>query len=531
MTDLVGTGKLVRFILRRERIRLSIWLLVLTLVPVQTANAFKALYPTEASRELLVNTVGANPAFAALLGPIFGTSIGAVTVWRVGVIGALLVGLMAVLTVVRHTREEEETGRRELLGATVVGRHAPLTAALGVTAGAGLLLGLMLVGGFIGIGLDTEGALAFGFGFAASALAFAAVAGVAGQLTEGAGAARGIAITSVGAAFVLRMLGDGGGLPFASWLSPIGWFTQLRPFAGSGERWWVLLLPVGFAFVVGTVGFLLSARRDVGAGALPPRPGPAYGAPSLGTPFGLAVRLQRGSLLGWSLGLAALGVVYGSVGDSIGDLLTDSPELAEIFELLGGEQGITDAYFAAAMAILATIASAYAIRAALRLRVEEEGLLGEPVLATAVSRPRWAWSHLFYALVGPILILAIAGLGAGLTYGAVVGDVGGELSSILGAALIQVPAVWVVVGVATALYGLLPRMTSVSWGVLVGCLVFGQLGEILQFPQWLLNLSPFTHVPNLPVAKFSIVPLIGLTVIAAGLVAVGLVGFRRRDIG
>ena len=531
MKGLSGTGRLIRFILRRERIRLSIWLLVLTMVPVQTANAFKALYPTEASRELLVNTVGANPAFAALLGPILGTSIGAITVWRAGVIGALLVGLMAVLTVVRHTREEEETGRRELLGATVLGRHAPLTATLAVTVGAGLLLGLMLAIGFIGIGLDTEGALAFGLGFAATALAFAAVAAVAAQLTQGAGAARGIAIATVGAAFVLRMLGDGGGLPFASWLSPIGWFTQLRPFAGSGERWWVLLLPAVFAVAVGSVGYLLSVRRDVGAGALPPRPGPAQAATTLGSAFGLAIRLQRGGLLGWTLGLAALGVVYGSVGDSIGDLLTDSPELTEIFELLGGEQGITDAYFAAAMAILATIASAYAIRAALRLRVEEEGLLSEPVLATAVARPRWAWSHLFFALVGPILILAIAGLGAGLTYGFIVGDIAGEIPDVLGAALIQVPAVWVVVGVATALYGLLPRLTSLSWGVLVACLVFGQLGEILQFPQWLLNLSPFTHVPNLPVAEFSILPLLWLTVIAAVLVVVGLTGFRRRDIG
>jgi ABC-2 type transport system permease protein len=347
----------------------------------------------------------------------------------------------------------------------------------------------------------------------------------------GAGAARGIAVATVGAAFVLRMLGDGGGLPFASWLSPIGWFTQLRAFADTGEQWWVLVLPVAFVLVLGSLGYLLSARRDVGAGVLPPRPGPAQAAPRLGSPFGLAFRLQRGSLLSWSLGLAALGVVYGSVGDSIGDLLTDSPQLAEIFELLGGEQGITDAYFAAAMAILATIASAYAIRAALRLRVEEEGLLSEPVLATAVPRRKWALSHLFFALVGPILILAIAGLGAGLTYGAIVGDVAGEMPGILGAALIQVPAVWVVAGVASALFGFLPRLTSLSWGVLVACLLFGQLGEILQFPQWLLNLSPFTHVPDLPLGDVTLVPLVWLVAVAVLLVMVGIAGLQRRDIG
>jgi ABC-2 type transport system permease protein len=136
-----------------------------------------------------------------------------------------------------------------------------------------------------------------------------------------------------------------------------------------------------------------------------------------------------------------------------------------------------------------------------------------------------------FAFVGPILLLAIAGLGAGLTYGAIVGDIGGETPGILGAALIQVPAVWVVAGVATALFGFLPRLTSLSWGVLVACLVFGQLGEILQFPQWLLNLSPFTHVPDLPLGEVTFVPLVWLIALAALLVMVGIAGLQRRDIG
>ena len=55
------------------------------------------------------------------------------------------------LTVIRNTREEEETGRRELLGSTVMGRHASLTAALLVASGAvigpwALSLGLVGVG-------------------------------------------------------------------------------------------------------------------------------------------------------------------------------------------------------------------------------------------------------------------------------------------------------------------------------------------------------------------------------------------------
>jgi ABC-2 type transport system permease protein len=225
-----------------------------------------------------------------------------------------------------------------------------------------------------------------------------------------------------------------------------------------------------------------------------------------------------------------IGVVYGSVADGIGAMLDESPQLAEIFEQLGGAAGITDAFFATAMGILALIATAYAIRSVLRLRVEEESLRAEPVLATTTPRLRWVRSHLVYAVVGPVLMLSLAGALSGATYGAIIGDVAGQAQKVVGAALIQLPAVWVVVGVAMTLFGIFPRLTSVSWGVLVTCLLLGQLGQILQFPQWSLNLSPFSHIPRLPSADVDVVPLLVLTAIALLMTVVGMRGFQRRDV-
>ncbi|MEX0666965.1 MAG: ABC transporter permease, partial [Acidimicrobiia bacterium] len=385
--------------------------------------------------------------------------------------------------------------------------------------------------GMIGVGLPAAGAVAYGVGFAAVALVFAAAAGVAAQLTEGAGAARGIATGYVALSFLLRVAGDGGeasGIGWLSWLSPIGWFTRLRPFAS--ERWPVLLLFAGLAFLLCFVSYRLSSTRDVAAGVIPPRPGPASAASWLRSPLALGWRLHRPSFIGWSFGLAVVGMVYGSVADGIGDMLDESPQLAQIFEQLGGAAGIIDAFFATAMGILALIATAYAIRSVLRLRVEEESLRAEPVLATATPRLRWVRSHLVYAVVGPVVVLALVGAVSGATYGAIIGDVAGQAQKVAGAALIQIPAVWVVVGVAMTLFGVWPRLTSVSWGVLVTCLLLGQLGQILQFPQWSLNLSPFSHIPRLPSAEVDVVPLLVLTAIAVVLTAVGLRGFQRRDI-
>jgi ABC-2 type transport system permease protein len=528
MNGLVGAGALVRLILRRERFKLSAWVLVLAVLPVVTASAFAELYPTEAARQGLAITVGANPALTALLGPLQSTSIGGLTFWRMGVIGGVLIAIMAILTVVRHTREEEETGRRELLGSTVMGRHAPLAAVLAVTLGAGVIVGVVQAVGLISLGNETAGSLAFGVAFVGVCMAFAGVAAVAAQLAETSGAAKGIAMTVLGASFLLRVAGDAADLPALSWASPIGWMSGLRPFAG--EEWWVFGLWLAFGLALATIAALVAARRDVGAGAFPPRPGPARASDRLSGPTGLSWRLHRGGLAGWSVGVVTVGLVYGGVADGIGDFLTDSPQLAEIFELLGGERGITDAFFIAAVGIIAFIAAAYSIRAVLRIRVEEELLRAEMVLATATPRSRLAASHLLFAMVGPALMLVAAGAVAGAAYGAIVGDIAGEAARVMAAAAVQLPAVWVLTGIAMTLYGVLPRRTGLAWAALIAFLLLGQLGAILQFPQWTMNLSPFAHVPAYPAVDIEWLPIGVLLVVGVGLIGLGVAAFSRRDI-
>jgi ABC-2 type transport system permease protein len=504
---------------------------VLALLPIGTASAFASLYTTEAARQELVVTIGSNPAMVAILGPINASGIGALTAWRVGGFGSVLVALMAVLTVIRHTREDEEMGRRELLGSTVVGRNAPLAAALVVTWGAGLALAGALAAGFASLDLPVAGGVAFGLAWAGVAAVFAGVAAVAAQLTEGAGAARGIAVGVIGLAFLMRVAGDGGeasGLSWLSWMSPIGWFGRFRPFAD--ERWWMLALWAGFALVFVSIAVRLGARRDVGAGVFAPRPGPASAGPRLGTALGLSTRLHRGALAGWTIGLTLIGVVFGSLANSVGEFLTDSPQLAEIFERLGGKQAVTDTYFSATTSMIALVAAAFGIRAVLRLRLEEEQNRAEVVLATATPRVEWASSHLVFGLAGPTLMLVASGLVAGTIYGLTIDDLGGQISRALESALIQLPAVWVLTGLAMALFGLAPRFVAVSWGALVACLIVGQLGQILQFPQWAINLSPFSHIPVIPAEDLQAAPLILLTLLAVALVAWGLAGFRRRDL-
>jgi len=522
-----GTGKLLRLALRLDRVRLPIWIVVLGFMPALTAAQYKSLYPTAESLQV-VSGVVSNPSLVALNGPLFGVSLGGLTAWKIGVTELILIAVMSTLTVIRHSRAEEEAGRLELVGSAVVGRRAALTAALLTAAVADLAVALLTALALIGTGMPAGGSLALGLAIGATGLVFAAVAAVAAQLTEGARAASGIAFAVLGASFLARAAGDTGPT-WLSWLSPIGWGMRLRAYAGN--VWWVLALAVALSAAGVAVAYLLVGRRDLGEGMLPQRPGPAVAAPSLRSSLALAWRLHRGVLIGWLIGLALGGAVMGGAADAISDSLSGNQQITDLLTRMGGRKGLQDAYLAAVFGITGLTAAAYAVQATLRLRGEESAGRLEPLLATRTGRLRWLFSHLVFALLGTALLLAAAGAAAGLVYGVQVHDVGGQVPRMLGDALVQAPAAWVLAGLGVALFGLVPRLAALTWAGLIGCFVLLELGALLDLSQWVVDASPFAHVPKLPGSEFTVTPLLWLVAIGAALIAAGLAGFRRRDIG
>lgn len=529
--ELAGTWHLTRLALRRDRVVLPIWIVLLSIVPASSVTTFTQFYPTMADRLALQAGASANPSYALLYGPPFDlTTPGGFIAWRMCGFLALLIGLMAVFTVTRHTRAEEDTGRAELLASAVVGRYAALTASVLVAGGASVLIGLIQAGSLAGAGLPAAGSVAFGAAEALAGLVFTAVAAVAVQLAEYSRTANGIGTAVVGTAFLLRGAGDSTvDARWLSWLSPIGWTQQVRAFAG--ERWWVLLLPAGFALVTGALGFWLLPRRDVGVGILPPRPGPATAAPGLRSPLALAWRLHRGPLLGWTIGTAVAGAVFGSIASGIGDLVGSSPQAQQIFERLGGSHALTQAFLAAMAGMFAMVASLYGIQAALRMRGEETAVRLEPVLATGVGRLRWAAGHLVFAFFGTAALLLVGGLFMGLANGLRTGDTGGSIGDTLTGMLVQLPAAWVVVALAVTIFGLLPGFSAAAWAVGALALLLSLFGPVVNLPQALLDVSPFQHPPKLPGQELTAIPLVWLSAVALAALVAGLAGWRRRDVG
>jgi ABC-2 type transport system permease protein len=289
----------------------------------------------------------------------------------------------------------------------------------------------------------------------------------------------------------------------------------------------VLVLPVGATVALLAVAYALQARRDLGAGLLPEQPGPAAASPRLSTPFGLAVRLQRASVVSWAAGLLLFAFLYGVIADQAESILEDNPEM-EDFLTQSGQGSITDAFLSTAILILALIGAGFTIASILRSRSEEAAGRAEAILATPVSRTRWAGGHVAVAVAGTVGILALAGAGVGFGYAAIVGE-WEWVGRMIGAGLVAVPAMLVTGGVALVAYGFSPRLALASWGFYAFVLVAGMLGALLDLPQWVLNLSPFEHVPAIPSEPMSWPPVVALIAVAAALSGAGFVALRRRD--
>jgi ABC-2 type transport system permease protein len=523
---MTGTWVLVRAFLRRDRWLLLWWPLGGTLLYWSQAVSVKGLYATQSEFDRAAAMMESNPALIAMAGPARALdTVGGQVTWQSAAFGAILVGLMSMFIVGRHTRGEEESGRDELLRAGVVGRRAPMTAALVVAAIANVLVGGLVAVSLISVPLAVADSVALGVGVTLCGMVFTGVALVAAQLTAGTRTMYGLTGLVIAASYGLRAVGDVGNEAL-SWLSPIGWYQQMYAF--SGLRWWPALLLAAAAAGTALVAYAVFERRDIGAGVLAARPGPASAHPSLSSTWGLAWRLQRGAVIGWSLGLLATGLSYGSIGNDAGDLMGDSEAARDMMVAAGGD--LVAGFFAMAMTMLALLTAGFAISSALRPRAEEDAGHAEIVLAAGESRSRWLWSQVAVTVVGSALVLAAGGLGLGVADALVTGE-GAAVGRFTWQTLAWLPAVLVLAGLTRLLHGLSPRLATLGWLGLGFAVVVLVLAEILRLPDWVRAVSPFEHLAQLPVESFDPGSFVAVLLVATLLSVSGWFALTRRDVG
>ena len=519
-----GTGTLLRTFLRRDRWLIFWFALGITVLYWSQAVSIDGLYATQAEFDKAAASMEDNAAFIAMSGPARAlNTTGGQVAWQSSAFGAIVVGLMAMFIIGRHTRAEEESGREELFRAGVVGRVAPMTAALLTAVVASAVVGAGVSGSLLAYGLPSAGSWALGVGVFLCGAAFAGVALLAAQFTTSTRATYGLTGAILGVSYGLRAIGDvsGGAL---SWLSPIGWYQAMHAY--SGERWWPMVLLVGATAATAGTAYAVFERRDFGAGVWASRPGPDRASASLQSGLGLAWRLQRPGIIGWSVGLFIGGVAYGSIGDDVETIMGDSEFSREMFA--AGPDPV-DGFYAVAILMLALIASGFTVSSALRPRGEEQAGRVEAVLATALPRRHWFLGHLAVTIAGTLLVLLVAGLGTGVGYLLVTGD-GNAISRFTGATFAQLPGVIALGALACLLVGFFPRWASLAWLGVGFCVVVLMFGEVLNFPQPVVDASPFDHLASLPADSMAWGPFVAVLAVAVAMASAGIFGFTRRDV-
>lgn len=521
--------RLARLILRRDRVRMLIWIVCLAGMCVIYGNVVPGMYQTDAERAVMAETLK-NPAMMAMMGPVYeegGYTAGALFSNMMLLWVALAAGIMNIFHVVRHTRQDEERGRIEVIRSLPVGRQSSLAAAIGTS----LLLNtvLALVTGFGLFALKNEsmglnGSMVFGAAIGATGFAFAIATALFCQLCSSSATATSLSFGFLGLSYVLRAAGDMNSEVLAC-LTPLG--LSVRVEAYTGNRWWPVWLMLGASALVMLLTFYLCGKRDMGEGLIPARPGRRFAAKSLLSPVGLALRLTRASVIIWGAALMLCGAAYGSIMGDYVSFFETNEMLSQIFAASGQSPSPEDiiGFLMMIMSILGVIP---VLSFMLKARSQERGGYAENILSRAVSRNEQLSGYYVIALASSILMPLLVALGFWGACASVM-DAPPTLWYFVKTALTYLPAIWFMLGVAMLLMAFLPKFTALVWAYIGYSFLAIYMGRIIDLPEWMSKLTPFSYILREPGADIPVTPLIVMALLFVAMSAAGFMGYRRRD--
>lgn len=522
---MTGAWLLLRIMWRAQWRRLVAWVVALVASLALTAVSIARLYDTPAKVASYGEAV-VSDALVAINGRVEGIdTLGGIVQDEFGFLASFLMPLAGLALVAAMTRTEEASGRLEALLSGRIDRRAPVLASLTLVAAAVAVMVLGFVTSLLAAGIEGGPALLYSLALGMVTLVFAALAAVCAQVVLHGRGVYAIGFAVIGLSYVLRGVGDVNDT-FWVWLSPLGWLEKTAPFAPT-QRWWVLLIPVAVTLALSVVAVVLAGRRDLGSALFRPGPGTGTASRWLVRPVGLALHRHRGPFLGWLVGSLVLAGVMGALAQEVVDAIAGNPSLSEASGITGDDAA--DGFLALTQVYLALIACGYLVQAVGVLRHEESAGLVEPILAGSVGRLRWLGAQMVVLLGGVTLLVILSALVFGVATALSTGG-SGYVGALLAAGLAYLPAELVIGGVAVALYGFVPRAFALAWAAVGAATFIGLLGSGLQLPQWVLDLSPLTHVGHPPEGEVDAGSLAGLLAVAVVLGAAACAGFRQRRI-
>jgi putative exporter of polyketide antibiotics len=450
----------------------------------------------------------------------------------------MMAAFMSTFLAVRHTRGDEEAGRLELVAATTAGRTLPTVATLFHGILANVLLGILVTAAFLGSGAETEGSLLVGFAAASAGLTYLGVALLSAQLMRTSRGANSLAVWVLVATFVVGGIGNAIGTPsddltrmessWLTWLSPFGWAENTRAF--DENLWWPALLCLAVFVVLAGASLALQSIRDLGASIVPERLGRTQARPTLSSTTALVTRLAAPSTMGWATGAFIAGALSTTLGSVVEQIGGENPAIGDILQTLAAEGDLEQAVVVVFFTMVGLLAACAAVQTVARARQEEAHGTAEPVLATPVQRVRWLADFVAIGFIAVVVTCA-----AGFA-GAAIGAAGSEgAADLRWAALVaasgQVVAASLFLVLTALVFTIAPRWTiPLGWTLVTVGILFGLFGPLFGFPEWMVDLSPFTAAPAPDGDSVDLRGLWWLLLVVGGGAAASLTLMQRREL-
>jgi ABC-2 type transport system permease protein len=522
---------LLVLMVRRQRVLIASWLVLLVALTSATVSAYQSTYSTPEQRRTATELAQQDPATTLMYGHLADPGSAALMfAWEIGAIATILAAIMAVLVAVSLTRAAEDDGTLEVVRTAGVDARVPLRSALVILAGIAAVLALGCTAGISqAVGhvdaVTWSGAAAFGTVVGLTFLIVGVIGVVLGQVAATAGGARVLGFAAVGVAFGIRALADTRQVGWLNWLTPLGLRATVRPFAEN--RWWPLAAYFVVVVALAWIAIVLADRREYGTGLIPRRDRRGTRM-NIHSCLGLTARLSRQSILIWTVAVACIGTLFSAMGSGV----VQQSQQDDLGGFLGSQLGTGNpvaGYFGYVGTIVGMAVTSFAVLGVLRGRQDELDGLTDHVLTT--GKRHWAplASQVAVTAVGSLIILVVTGVLSALVAPTVMDGPDVDVrafSYVIG----QWPATMVAAGWTAFLIGFCPRLTWLAWLPLIVGGVLALLGRLVGIPQSVRDFGIFQHVPDIASPSPDGWGLLVLLTVSATACLLGLAGITRRNI-
>lgn len=524
---------LTKFSFRRDWIKLSLWLISLVLFFSVVAFIYPTLYDTQNSIDSIVETLKA-PAMTALFGkmPAGPNTIAKILASEMTVFMAMISDIMSFSFIIKNTRNEEDSGLTEMIQAHAVGKLSPLMAAvievISLNLAIGLLYGISLsVANLDGASLN--GNFLIGISISLFGVMFASFAALIAQLVDNARMAAILSYLLFGILYIARMSTDIAH-PRLTWWIPFGWIEKISAY--HDNNWLPVILMLTVSVIVLILAFSINLKRDGGAGIIATKPGRKSASPFLNGTFTLFFRLHRTSIIAWILGLMILGFTYGSIFDSIGDILKTNPTMASLFDpgmIKDANNRIIKEFVSILMIVFGVLASIPGIQIINYLKTGEAKGYLEMIHARSVSRTRLFFNIFILAILTSFLALftSMWGLQLGGVYSMTHPL---SLSLFLRGFYAYLSPIFIILSLTICLVSWLPKLSGLSYLYLVFAFFVQYFHKLLKLPDWLEKFSPFGYIPKVPLHTLDVGTFWWQMFIGLCLIVIAYIGYRSRDL-